>query len=84
MSGPVNGGRSESQELAHLIGPVLLEDHVDPGEEFAADGAHGDAVRLSALGLALELLQEIRVKAAGNSGTRPVSADLWALTGTVR
>jgi len=61
----------KSQGLAHLIGSVLLEDHVDTGQELAADGAHGDAVGLAGLDLPLEVLLEVRVKTAGGGGCQP-------------
>src|SRR3989337_2179330 len=55
-------------ELAHLIGTVLLEDHIDAGEKLTADGAHDYAVGLARPYLSLEVLSEVRIEPAGGDG----------------
>lgn len=47
---------------------------MDAGQELAADGAHGNAVGLASPDLALEVLLQVGIEAAGGGGGQPEGA----------
>jgi hypothetical protein len=61
----------KSQDITHLVDRFLVKDHIDARHELAGDGAHGNAVGLASPDLALEVLPQVGVEAAGGVGGRP-------------
>jgi hypothetical protein len=64
----------KSQDITHLMGRFLVKDHIDARQDLAGDGAHGNAVGLASPDLALEVLLQVGVEAAGGVGGRPPAA----------
>src|SRR5215216_5964867 len=59
---------------ADLVGPILLQDHVDAAQQLARDGAHGRAPWLALIESTLEIGGQVGVRTTGRDSCQPQRA----------